>query len=121
MFDIYRGLRCRPGDLAVIVQDEPQCQINIGQVVQVIKEYTEFREELGAHWLIQPLSECDSPVLIVGRGGVSEHVIWDNQPRAHYDGWLRPLLETDDADEMTKIAGLPLRSEGRICADSPMI
>ncbi len=25
MTDQFRGLRCRPGDLAVIVQDEPEC------------------------------------------------------------------------------------------------
>ena len=26
MVDRFQGLRCRPGDLAVIVQDEPECQ-----------------------------------------------------------------------------------------------
>lgn len=55
IIDIYRGLRCRPGDLAVIVQDEPECQINLGQVVRVIEEYTQFREEMGVHWLEQEL------------------------------------------------------------------
>jgi hypothetical protein len=113
MVDIYRGLRCRPGDLAVIVQDEPQCQANIGQLVRVIEEYTQFREELGVHWLVQPLSACDSPVLVEGRSGQDPRVVWDNQPRAHYDGWLRPLLESNDADEMTEIAGIPLHSEWR--------
>ena len=38
MVDIYRGLRCRPGDLAVIVQDELECQANLGQVVRVLEE-----------------------------------------------------------------------------------
>jgi len=61
MVDIYRGLRCRPGDLAVIVQDEPECKINIGQVVRVIEEYTKFREEMGVHWLVQPLSSRGVP------------------------------------------------------------
>lgn len=113
MVDIYRGLRCRPGDLAVIVQDEPECQINIGQVVRVIEEYTQFREEMGVHWLVQPLSSVASPVLVEGTGGKPQRVVWDNRPRAHYDGWLRPLLDTDAADEMTQIAGVPLSSEWR--------
>ena len=113
MIDIYRGLRCRPGDLAVIVQDEPQCQANLGQLVRVIEEYTQFPEELGVHWLVQPLSTGVSPVLVEGAGGKPPRVVWDNQPRAHYDGWLRPLLHTDGADEMAHIAGIPLVSEWR--------
>ncbi len=34
MTDFYSGLRCRPGDLAVIIMDEPECQANIGQIVE---------------------------------------------------------------------------------------
>ena len=113
MVDIYRGLRCRPGDLAVIVQDEAECQRNIGQVVRVIEEYTQFREEMGVHWLVQPLSSTASPVLIEDRSGTKPRVVWDNQPRAHYDGWLSPLLDTDSADQMTQITGVPLSSEWR--------
>lgn len=113
MVEIYRGLRCRPGDLAVIVQDEPECQLNIGQVVRVIEESTQFRDELGVHWLVQPLSSVASPVLVESTDGKPHRVVWDNQPRAHYDGWLRPLLDTDAADEMTEIAGVPLTSEWR--------
>ncbi len=113
MVDIYRGLRCRPGDLAVIIQEEPQCQANIGQVVRVIEEYTQFREEFGVHWLVQPLSASDSPVLLEASNGQASRVVWDNQPRAHYDGWLTPLLQSDDADVMTEIAELPPHSECR--------
>ena len=52
----FRGLRCRPGDLAVIVQDEPECQANIGQLVRVVCVSYEFPDELGFQWEIQPLS-----------------------------------------------------------------
>jgi hypothetical protein len=113
MVDIYRGLRCRPGDLAVIVQDELECQANLGQVVRVLEEYTQFREEMGVHWLVQPLSSVSSPVLVENAGGKPPRVVWDNQPRAHYDGWLRPLLDMDAADETTEITGVPLASEWR--------
>ena len=82
-------------------------------MVRVIEEYTQFREEMGIHWLVQPLSSVPSPVLVEGTGVNPPQVVWDNRPRAHYDGWLRPLLDTDAADEMTEIAGVPLSSEWR--------
>jgi hypothetical protein len=107
MVDIYRGLRCRPGDLAVIVQDEPACRANIGQIVRVLKEYTEFPESLGCYWLVQPLSNQPSPVLVGTPGTGDLRLTHDNAPRAHYDGWLSPLLETPEPQE-------ELQAEGRL-------
>ena len=60
----FRGLRCRPGDLAVIVQDEPECQANIGQLVRVVCVSYEIPDELGFHWEIQPLSSKPSPFVV---------------------------------------------------------
>lgn len=110
MVDRFQGLRCRPGDLAVIVQDEPECQANIGQIVRVISEYTLFPDELGFHWLIEPQSSQPSPVL-VGMPGSKCIVVYDNGRRAHYDGWLRPLLDTQTLEEMTVLTGLPAAFE----------
>ena len=110
MADRFSGLRCRPGDLAVIVQDEPECQANIGQIVRVIKEYEEFGPEWGFHWLIQPLSKRASPVLIGRRGSKGCHVVYDDQDRAHADAWLRPLLDTNDPDEMTLLVKKPKKT-----------
>ncbi len=111
MVDIYRGLCCLPGDLAVIVQDEPACQANIGQIVRVLKEYTEFPESLGCYWLVQPLSNQPSPVLVGTPGTGDDRLTHDNAPRAHYDGWLRPLLETPEPEE--ELRAEDLHSEWR--------
>lgn len=110
MVDRFQSLRCRPGDLAVIVQDEPECQANIGQIVRVISEYTLFPDELGFHWLVEPQSSQPSPVL-VGMPGAKCIVVYDNGKRAHYDGWLRPLLDTQTIEEMTLLTGLPAAFE----------
>jgi hypothetical protein len=34
-------------------------------------------------------------------------VVYDNANRAHYDGWLRPLVDTQSPDEMTLLAAVP--------------
>ncbi len=103
MSDPFYGLRCRPGDLAVIVQDEPECQANIGQVVRVLKPSLDFPDELGFHWEIQPLSGQPSPVVISSRANksVNREVVYDLGPRAHLDAWLRPLLDESERYEET--------------------
>ena len=85
MLDRFQGLRCRPGDLAVIVQDEQECQANIGQIVRVISEYTLFPDELGFHLLVAPQSSHPAPVL-VGMPGSKCIVVYNKGKRAHYDG-----------------------------------
>jgi hypothetical protein len=117
MLDRFNGLRCRPGDLAVITQDEPECQANIGQIVRVISEYPLFPDELGFHWLVEPQSNQTSPVVVSHFRGKSlnREVIYDNGPRAHYDGWLRPLLDTQSPDEMTLLAESTTETE---CCDA---
>lgn len=108
MFDRFSGLRCRPGDLAVILQDEPECRANIGQIVRVLCEYTEFPDEMGFHWLVEPQSSQPSPVLVGIPGKTESVLVYDNANRAHYDGWLSPLRDTQSIDEMTLLAGLHL-------------
>jgi hypothetical protein len=105
MADRFLGLRCRPGDLAVIVQDEPECQGNIGHLVRVIKESDEFPDELGFHWEIVPLSSQPSAVLISSYRDkcLNREVIYDNGPRAHLDAWLRPLLDESDDEEIDEL------------------
>jgi hypothetical protein len=107
MFDRFSGLRCRPGELAVIVQDEPECRDNIGQIVRVLRECTDFPDELGFNWLVEPLSSQPSPVLVGVPGQAQCTVVYDNANRAHYDGWLRPLVDTQSPDEMTLLAAVP--------------
>jgi hypothetical protein len=113
MADRFSGLRCRPGDLAVIVQDEPECRSNIGQIVRVIGEYTQFRDECGWYWLVEPQSSQPSAVLVGTPGSPDCKLIYDNSPRAHQDAWLRPLPEISEPDEMTLITELPNQSEWR--------
>ena len=110
MVDRFSGLHCRPGNLAVIVQDVPECRANIGQIVRVLCEYTEFPDEMGFHWLVEPQSSQPSPVLVGISGKIQSVLVYDNANRAHHDGWLRPLLYTQAADELTLLASVPIKT-----------
>jgi hypothetical protein len=92
------------------VQDEPECRANIGQIVRVLCEYAEFPDEMGFHWLVEPQSSQPSPVLVGIPGKTESTLVYDNASRAHYDGWLRPLLDTQTPDEMTLLAGVPSKT-----------
>jgi hypothetical protein len=96
MFDPYRALRCRPGDLAVIVQDEPECRANIGQIVRVIGEYTPFRGEPVFYWLVEPQSSGPSPVLVGTPSSGERELVHVVGPRAHEDNWLHALSVASD-------------------------
>jgi hypothetical protein len=106
MLSKFSGLRCRLGDLALVVGDEPECLANIGQVVRVIDVYREFPAEWGFHWLVQPLSSLPSPVLIEDVRTRDKYVVYDNDPRAYLDCWLKPLRDMDETAELTKVAKL---------------
>jgi hypothetical protein len=56
------------------------------------------------------LSKRASPVLIGRRGSKGCHVVYDDQDRAHADAWLRPLLDTNDPDEMTLLVKKPKKT-----------
>ena len=53
--------RCKPGDLAIIMYDVPQCAANIGRVVE-ISGPAEYDRHGRLTWLIQPVTS--DPYLI---------------------------------------------------------
>jgi hypothetical protein len=111
MADRFSGLRCRPGDLAFIVQDEPECRANIGQIVRVVGKYTPLRRSSMFYWLVEPQSSTPSAVLVVGSERDDRTLVYDNRPRAHQDAWLRPLRVTSQPKDMALTTELPIQSE----------
>ncbi len=95
-------LRCKPGDLAIILNDLPGGETNIGRVVEIFGPL-EQTEDIGPTWLIVPVSRAEYAVhknhgivrMVVGRGHLIEHP----------DAWMMPIHEeTQRAIETGELA-----------------
>ena len=82
-------LRCKAGDIAVVLHDTPECASNIGRFVRILGSL-EFSENLGKWcWLIVPVG---SGLWMVERGGrVSPERVTNRSRVEHPDDWLKPI------------------------------
>lgn len=82
-------LRCKDGDIALITQDEPGCEANIGKLVRVAGPVeVNFRGQ--ASWLIEPLERrlwwCTSQT-----GELEYLAVTFKTGIDHPDAWLLPI------------------------------
>lgn len=84
-------LRCKEGDLALVVFDEPGCESNIGRVVEV-RGPVETNPLLQLPcWLIQPAGASRRWRVLNGRGpAITRTVTWKSRIE-HPDAWLLPI------------------------------
>jgi hypothetical protein len=81
--------RCKPGDLAIIMYDVPQCMTNIGRVVE-ISGPAEYDRHGRLTWLIQPVTA--DPYLIHNSQDDSVTVMGYPEPGIeHPDEWMQPV------------------------------
>lgn len=87
------GLRCKDGDMAVIVGDVPGCEGNIGCIVQVRGPTVQLCGYIC--WRIKPLDK--RKILIREHNGkiVSEKVFWNSRIQ-HPDCFLVPIRPPED-------------------------
>ena len=88
------GLRCKDGDMAVIVGDVLGCEGNIGCIVQVRGPTSKLSGYIC--WRIKPLE--NRKILIREFNGVivSEKVFWNSRIR-HPDCFLLPIRPPEDS------------------------
>ena len=82
-------LRCKAGDIAVVLHDTPECASNIGRFVRILGSL-EFSGNLGKWcWLIVPVG---SGLWMVERGGrVSPERVTNRSRVEHPDDCLKPI------------------------------
>jgi hypothetical protein len=89
------NLRCRDGDLALILREEPGCDVNIGRVVRVGGPlYVNPRR--GPTWLIEPATGDPWTYLAHTGDGVITRPITFADCIEHPDAWLFPLRPRND-------------------------
>ena len=110
------NLRCKEGDLAVIVHEEIGCESNIGRLVYVIRRaepYSDF--DPMDEWWIE--SASDSPLVFLWINEIPRQTGCDSNPVKHSDRWLRPIRDPGEfaVDEMVRKLPKPM-SQPRISA-----
>ena len=97
------SLRCKAGDLALVVYDEPGCDSNIGRAVEV-RGPVAINPRIGLQcWLIRPTGSSRRWRVVRDPAPAStEMVSWENRIE-HPDAWLLPIppLAESDSDENT--------------------
>ena len=90
--------RCKPGNLAVIIKEDPGCEINIGRIV-IVSAKALYEPRFGWMWVVKPLDQ--GPMLCINDKTEVVHIATRDvyQP----DDWLEPIRfdEYGDTDRIT--------------------
>lgn len=87
--ECYLHLRCRPGDLALVIRDTLRCDSNLGRIVVVRGPLEVNRRWRLPCWLIRPVTSAPYAVE-KGRRVSNFRVYWKSRVE-HPDAWLLPL------------------------------
>ena len=90
------ALRCRDGDLAVIVGEYPGCEVNIGRIVQV-RGPAHYSEHCGDQICCKKMVNLYVPDTLI-----SERVSWKSNIK-HPDCWLLPIRPPKEDDDISQI------------------
>ena len=90
-------LRCREGEMALIIKEEPGCECNIGKAVTVHSPIRNCPDK-GPVWLIQPVQPEFWAVREYRGQPVWIGVVTACDLVEHPDGWLLPLRPADELD-----------------------
>ena len=87
-------LRCKEGDIAIIVHDTPECSDNLGRLVEIKgPPRWGIAYEL-VSWRIRPISE--TPLVVVDHGVIVREVVHWGSHVIHPDSWLMPFKKSGD-------------------------
>lgn len=109
-------LRCKHGDLAVIVGEYSGCEANIGRIVQVRGPaiVTEQSGEL-LSWVIKPVSRAKMVNLYIPDILITEIVTWKKSIRMP-DCWLIPIRPPEDDVDTVAIESLNIQQPDKLNA-----
>ena len=104
-------LRCKDGDLAIIVGELPGCEANIGRIVQV-RGPAHISEQCGdlLCWVIKPIDRKKMLILYIPDILVSDHVTWSMDIKLP-DCWLIPIRPPEEDKDIVVIESLPLKQQ----------
>lgn len=106
-------MRCKVGDMAIIINEEPSCAENIGKVVEITRSAS-FSIFGQVAWNISPAA-CGS-ILIVNRLGEVRKMLQGETDISLPDAWLQPIRpRTLEANSREKQPDLKVEKELELC------
>ena len=107
--EVEMTLRCKHGDLAVIVGEYPGCEANIGRIVQV-RGPAHLSEQCGELlcWVIRPISRKKMINLYIPDILISERVTWKSDIKLP-DCWLLPIRPPEGEQDAVEIESLDFK------------
>jgi len=104
-------LRCKDGDLAIIVGELPGCEANIGRIVQV-RGPAHISEQCGdlLCWVIKPIDRKKMLILYIPDILVSDYVTWKMDIKLP-DCWLIPIRPPEEDKYTVVNENLPLEQQ----------
>ena len=84
------NLRCKSGDLAIVVGDFPRCEVNIGRIVQVRGPMQTPIQYPVPCWKIKPIDDREW-LIAEGDWSLTREVVTWRSGIIHPDYWLLPI------------------------------
>lgn len=84
------ALRCKDGDIAVVIKDTIDCRQNLGRIVKVRGPVRKLKQSGMVGWRIKPLHRLVWGVTELDGRSVQELVTWKSCVY-HEDAWLMPI------------------------------
>lgn len=112
-------LRCKAGDLALIVHDEPGCESNIGHIVQVRGPVMHNpRLQLNC-WLIKPVER--QPWRVETSGTISSEIVYWKSHIEHPDCWMVPLRPPESDEHVGEPQSEPEHPPEKVVTSPPTV
>lgn len=89
-------LRCREGDLAIIIREEPGCEVNIGCAV-IVHGPLRQNADAGPDWVIVPANN-HALTFEESDGRIISQKIDEADRIIHPDAWLIPITPPTDEE-----------------------
>lgn len=106
-------MRCKHGDLAVIIHDFDGCKGNLGILVEVIGPPTSHPDTEHTVWLIKPLKR--RKLWLLDEDGPVHEFISKKNEAMHPDPWLLPIRGDSVAGEGNSATQSSLATRKPIC------
>jgi hypothetical protein len=104
-------LKCKEGDMAVVIHDTPKCIDNIGRIVQIRGPVRMNAKLKRRCWSIRPLDSTQYAVEDHQGRLTREVVDWDSLVE-HPDAWLHPISPGEGIDEAAGVRRLAQSNPG---------